>query len=116
MFKGFKYKKNTVGNHKSQNFVHVVFNNGAHDSVGGQPTVGLDIDLPEIAISCGYASAVSVSDETALNAILAAIDNSDYTMPMLLEVQVKKGNRKDLGRPTISPIQNKEAFISFLQK
>lgn len=105
-----------VGNHKPQNYVHVVFNNGAHDSVGGQPTVGLDIDLPEIAISCGYASAVSVSDETALNAILAAIDNGDYTMPMLLEVQVKKGNRKDLGRPTISPIQNKEAFIYFLQK
>lgn len=105
-----------VGSHKPQNYVHVVFNNGAHDSVGGQPTVGLDIDLPEIAISCGYASAVSVSDEKALNTILGAIDSGKYTMPVLLEVRVKKGNRKDLGRPTTTPIQNKEAFISFLQK
>lgn len=105
-----------IGSHKPQNYVHVVFNNGAHDSVGGQPTVGLNINLPKIAISCGYTSAVSVADEKALNTILAAIDNGEYTMPMLLEVQVKKGNRENLGRPTTTPVQNKDAFTYFLQK
>jgi phosphonopyruvate decarboxylase len=36
--------------------------------------------------------------------------------PVLLEIKVKKGNRKDLGRPTTTPIQNKEALMNFLKK
>jgi phosphonopyruvate decarboxylase len=36
--------------------------------------------------------------------------------PLLLEIKVKKGNRKDLGRPTTTPIENKIAFMDNLNK
>lgn len=103
-----------VANKAPKNYVHVVFNNGAHDSVGGQPTVGLKIDLPRIARAVGYKHTYSVTTKEDLEDILPEIKNIDGLV--LLEVKVKKGNRKDLGRPTTTPIQNKEALMEFLSK
>ena len=99
---------------KCKNYVHIVFNNGAHDSVGGQPTVGLKIDLCAVAKAVGYAVTYSVEAMEELKAKLAEIKNAEG--PVLLQICVKKGNRKDLGRPTTTPIQNKEALMAFLQK
>ncbi|MBR4650066.1 MAG: phosphonopyruvate decarboxylase [Bacteroidaceae bacterium] len=101
-----------VASKKATNYIHVVFNNGAHDSVGGQPTVGLGIDLPAIAKAMGYTAVHDVSTAEELNAALAEINNQSG--PILLQIRVKKGNRKDLGRPTTTPIQNKEALMAFL--
>ena len=100
-----------------KNYIHVVFNNGAHDSVGGQPTVGLNIDLPTIAKAVGYKHVVSVDSKEDLEKELSTINCQLSTIggPILLEVRVKKGNRKDLGRPTTTPIQNKEALMAFLK-
>ena len=95
-----------------KNYVHVVFNNGAHDSVGGQPTVGLKIDIPAVAKAVGYREAFSVDTKEALEAVLKEVKATEG--PVLLEVKVKKGNRKDLGRPTTTPVQNKEALMKFL--
>ena len=103
-----------IANKSPKNYIHVVFNNGAHDSVGGQPTVGLKIDLPAVAKSVGYKTVHSVDNKVDLEVILNHVIAQDG--PALLEVKVKKGNRKDLGRPTTTPIQNKEALMSFLQK
>ena len=103
-----------IANKSPKNYIHVVFNNGAHDSVGGQPTVGLKIDLPAVAKAVGYKAVHSVNNKVDLEAILNHVKAQDG--PALLEVKVKKGNRKDLGRPTTTPIQNKEALMSFLQK
>ena len=103
-----------VASKKPVNYIHVVFNNGAHDSVGGQPTVGLKIDLPAIAKASGYNAVYSVSTKDELQNILSTL--SGMTGPVLLEVKVKKGNRKDLGRPTTTPVQNKEALMAFLKK
>ncbi len=94
------------------NFVHVLFNNGAHDSVGGQPTVGLNIDVPAIAMAVGYKHAFTVRTAEDLKTVLGIPEIQDG--PVLLEVQVKKGNRKDLGRPTTTPVQNKTALMNFL--
>ena len=105
-----------VASKKPANFIHVVFNNGAHDSVGGQPTVGLKIDLPAIAKAAGYAAAYSVSTKEELNSQLSILNSQFKAGPVLLEIKVKKGNRKDLGRPTTTPIQNKEALMAFLKK
>lgn len=99
---------------KCKNYVHIVFNNGAHDSVGGQPTVGLKIDFCAIAQAVGYKAAYSVETMEALEAKLAEFKNAEG--PVFLQICVKKGNRKDLGRPTTTPIQNKEAFMEFLNK
>ena len=97
-----------------KNYVHVVFNNGAHDSVGGQPTVGLKIDLCGVAKAVGYKATYSVETMEQLEATLTEIKNAEG--PILLQVCVKKGNRKDLGRPTTTPVQNKEALMEFLKK
>ena len=107
-----------VASKAPKNYVHVVFNNGAHDSVGGQPTVGLKIDLPAVAKAVGYKTVYSVDNKEKLEEILS-IFNSQFSIidaPVFLEVKVKKGNRKDLGRPTTTPIQNKEALMEFLSK
>lgn len=103
-----------VANKAPKNYVHVVFNNGAHDSVGGQPTVGLKIDLPAVAKAVGYKNAFSVDNKEDLLECLKALRLVES--PVLLQVCVKKGNRKDLGRPTTTPVQNKEALMGFLKK
>ena len=103
-----------VASKAPENYIHVVFNNGAHDSVGGQPTVGLHIDLPAIAKAVGYKNTFSVDETDSLRTALAAITKSEG--PTLLEIKVKKGNRKDLGRPTTTPTQNKEALMNFLKR
>jgi phosphonopyruvate decarboxylase len=95
-----------------KNLVHVVFNNGAHDSVGGQPTVGLKIDLPAVAMAVGYRCVCSVDSEDALISTLRNLDEG----PVFIEIKVKKGHRKDLGRPTASPLQVKQSIMQFLQK
>ena len=96
-----------------KNYVHVVFNNGAHDSVGGQPTVGLKIDLCGVAKAVGYKATYSVDTMEQLETILTEMKKEEG--PVFLQVCVKKGNRKDLGRPTTTPVQNKEALMAFLQ-
>ena len=103
-----------VANKAPKNYVHVVFNNGAHDSVGGQPTVGLKIDLPAVAKAVGYKSMYTVETKEYLAELLDKVKGQEG--PVLLVVKVKKGNRKDLGRPTTTPIQNKEALMNFLAK
>ena len=101
-----------VGSKRPENYVHVVFNNGAHDSVGGQPTVGHEIDLVEIAYAMHYEHAVCVWTPEQLK---SALDDMLTDGLQLIEVRVKKGNRKDLGRPTTTPIQNKDALMKFLK-
>lgn len=102
-----------VGSRRPVNYVHVVFNNGAHDSVGGQPTVGHEIDLVGIANAMHYEHAICVETESQLK---EALSDKSVSGLRLIEVRVKKGNRKDLGRPTTTPIQNKEALMAFLNK
>ena len=103
-----------VASKAPKNYVHVVFNNGAHDSVGGQPTVGLKIDLPAVAKAVGYHHTYSVSTKSDLADVIKDIKiHKDLTF---LEIKVRKGNRKDLGRPTTTPIENKEALMNFLKK
>lgn len=103
-----------VASKEPKNYVHVVFNNGAHDSVGGQPTVGLKIDLPAIAQAVGYKHVYSCNTKDELLDLLQDVKNQNG--PIFVQICVKKGNRKDLGRPTTTPIQNKEALMDFLSK
>jgi phosphonopyruvate decarboxylase len=99
-----------IGSRKPKNFRHIVLNNGAHDSVGGQPTIGRKVDIPAIALSCGYGEALSVSSAAGLKQALT----KKCTGPLLIEVKVRKGNRKDLGRPHSTPAENKKALMGAL--
>lgn len=103
-----------VGSRLPKNYVHVVFNNGAHDSVGGQPTVGHCIRLTQIAEAVGYRAVCMVETLDQLQAVLHEVAGMEG--PLFIEVRVKRGNRKDLGRPTTTPIENKEALMFFLQE
>ena len=107
-----------VANKAPRNYVHVVFNNGAHDSVGGLPTVGLKMNLSAIAKAVGYKATISVDNKEELVKQLSTLNSQLSTVggPVLVEIKVKKGNRKDLGRPTTTPIQNKKALMDFLKK
>ena len=99
------------GTSRLPNLKHIVINNGAHDSVGGQPTVGHQIDLQAIARGCGYANAYSASSLKELHDAIQSMHIKESTS-YFLEVKVKKGYRSDLGRPSTSPLQNKMAFMS----
>ncbi|MBL0302361.1 MAG: phosphonopyruvate decarboxylase [Cytophagaceae bacterium] len=98
-----------IGQNANSNFVHILFNNGSHDSVGGQPTVGLNIDFCKIALASGYKNAISLHSFENIAAFFKNINNIDG--PSFIEVVVKKGSRPNLGRPTGSPFENKEKFI-----
>lgn len=105
-----------VASKQPMNLVHVVFNNGAHDSVGGQPTVGLKINLPDIAKAVDYVRIFSVDNKEDLKKVQSSsILPTKLEGAVLLEIRVKKGNRKDLGRPTTTPLANKEALMNFLK-
>ena len=101
-----------VGQSNLANLTHVVLNNGAHDSVGGQPTVGHDIDMPKIAIACGYRDAVTVSEPEDLDRALARLLAADG--PVFIEVKVNKGARPDLGRPKSTPVENRDQLMTAL--
>ena len=98
-----------IGQSNLPNFIHIVLNNGAHDSVGGQPTVGLDINLPKIAKACGYNVTSSVSDERDIIDELFKIKGEKG--PSFLEVIIGKGSRPNLGRPRSTPLENKKSFM-----
>jgi phosphonopyruvate decarboxylase len=91
------------------NLLHLIINNGSHDSVGGQPTAARHVDFPTVAKSCGYSASVSVNTLAELNRALA--NAGDSNGPILLEINVHSGARADLGRPTTSPTENKNAFM-----
>ncbi|MCR5547220.1 MAG: phosphonopyruvate decarboxylase [Bacteroidales bacterium] len=101
-----------TGTNATTNYYHIVFNNGAHDSVGGQPTVGMTVDFPAIAKACRYRNAMSVWTEQELLDALNKLDSMEG--PVLLEIKVAKGARKNLGRPTRTPLQNKDDLMNLL--
>ncbi|MDE6526294.1 MAG: phosphonopyruvate decarboxylase, partial [Muribaculaceae bacterium] len=101
-----------VGQLSPANYIHIVFNNGAHDSVGGQPTIGFRLDLPEIAKASGYANVFSTDDCDTFAALVAQA--SENSGPTFIEIKVRKGARKDLGRPTTTPQANKHALMQNL--
>lgn len=95
------------------NFKHIMFNNEAHDSVGGQPTVMGSVNVADVVYGCGYKhvyQARTVDDITQIWSDFYASDG-----PSLLEIKVKSGARKDLGRPKEKPVENKKMFMNFIK-
>ena len=102
-----------IGDLKIENFKHIIFNNGAHDSVGGQPTLGFDIDFGNIAKSFNYTKVFRIEKLRNFDEIFMNFQKEKG--PCLLEILVNKGARQDLGRPTVSPKENKLDFMSFIK-
>ena len=103
----------TIASVGPTNFKHLLINNGAHESVGGQPTAGFDVDFPAIAKACGYRSTDSTNKVDELPSKLDRLSSSEG--PSLLEIRTQCGSRAELGRPTTSPLENKQAFMRRLR-
>ena len=103
-----------VGANKPKNMVHVVINNGAHETVGGMPTVAGTVDLVAVAKACGYPYAVSVDNFGDLDKELSSAKERGALS--LIEVKCSIGARDDLGRPTTTALENKENFMKYLQE
>lgn len=103
-----------IADHAPDNFFHIVFNNGVHDSVGGQPTSVGVVDVAAAATAFGYRYSASTEDLATLPEHVAAMRAAGG--PALLELKVKPGNRKDIGRPTRTPAEAKAAFMNALQR
>ena len=103
-----------IGANKPNNLIHIVINNGAHETVGGMPTVAEQIDLVAIAKACGYPDTVSVDTFDKLDeALQKARTGKELTF---IEVKCSIGARDDLGRPTKSARENKNDFLNYLKQ
>lgn len=102
-----------AGSSRLLNFVHVLFNNGAHETVGGMPTVSMQVDYQGIARACGYENVYSAGTKEELEVAFVKLDTAHGSV--FLEVKANLKSRVDLGRPTTTPVQNRDAFMEFLK-
>lgn len=102
-----------VGQTNPRNLVHIVINNGAHETVGGMPTVAGKLCLSDVARACGYGLVLRAATYEALDLALAQAAKANCLT--FIEALCGIGAREDLGRPTTTPIQNKEAFMATLR-
>ena len=103
----------TAGHLGAKNFHHVVLDNGAYESTGGQPTTSANVDFAAVALACGFRLAETVADPAELPQTFARHLASQG--PSLLRVVVRTGARKDLGRPRLAPRDGWLRFCGFLQ-
>lgn len=101
-----------IGANQPENLIHVVIDNSAHETVGGMPTVAGKIDLVQIALGCGYKSAVCAESFAELDAALKRAKSEKG--PFFVAVKAAIGSREDLGRPTTTAIENKQNFMRYL--
>lgn len=102
-----------IGGKQLPNMIHVVINNGAHESVGGMPVRSGSLDIASIAAACGYSRVLTADSEESLD--LALHDAASYKNgPVLIEIRCACSSRNDLGRPVTTPIMNRDALMSFI--
>jgi len=102
-----------IASERPKNFHHIIFNNEVHDSVGGQPTPVGTLDVPALALACGYAQAKSIKTKEDIPRTMKSFARRDG--PSMLEIRIRPGARGNLTRPAFTPIQNKELFMTFLK-
>lgn len=103
-----------IGSLKPKNLVHILINNGAHETVGGMPTVLDKVNIIKLAEACGYKKIYSVNSFKELdNALIDTKNNNELSF---IEVKSSIGARDDLGRPTTTAKENKEKFMNYLSK
>lgn len=102
----------TIGKQQPANFHHIVFDNQAHESTGGQPTNSDAVNFRDMALASGYRSAIEISTTDEIDQAFGAF--ARQAGPNMLIVKIKIGSRSDLTRPADSPIERKQAFMRYL--
>ena len=105
-----------IGKRSPARLVHVVINNGAHETVGGMPVCSGALNLMKAAEAAGYARIASADSEETLEAVLREITDIETNGPVFLEIRCACGARSDLGRPTTTPQENRDALMRFVTK
>ena len=99
----------TIGHYAPEGFHHIIFDNQAHDSTGGQPTCSDTVKFNEIAVASGYKAGRIVETKEELEKVFPLFKKEKG--PSLLVVKVKKGARGNLGRPVNLPVEYKKDFM-----
>ena len=102
----------TVGAYQPANLIHILLDNGVHDSTGGQATVSASVDFAAIALACGYAYAASC--ETLGSFEDAYRKASAQSGPSMIHLHIAPGSMEKLGRPTVGPVEVSRRFKAFL--
>ena len=105
-----------IGQRQPHRMVHVVIDNGAHETVGGLPVCGGSLNLSVLSMASGYPQRLTADSEESLHSALAIIHASPENGPFFLDVKCACGARKDLGRPTTTPEANKNMLMEFVTK
>lgn len=103
-----------IGGKSPSNLIHIVLDNGAHETVGGMPTISTEIDFCGIATACRYKSARTIYSPEQIKPVLKKIKNADG--PHFIRILTAHGARKDLGRPNNTPAENKVLFMKYLEE
>jgi phosphonopyruvate decarboxylase len=102
----------TIGAQQPGGLIHVLLDNGVHDSTGGQATVSPGVDFCAVALACGYRAAWACDDVPGFEAALrAALDGAG---PVLVHARIRPGSMASLGRPTVAPHEVAQRFRAFL--
>lgn len=101
----------TIGTYGPPNLLHLLLDNGVHESTGGQATVSAQIDFAQIAMACGYRSALETD---ALGPITQWLRSSPLTGPRFARALIRPGIPSDLPRPSASPIEVKTRLMRHL--
>ena len=102
----------TIGAYQPPALLHVVLDNGVHDSTGGQSTVSASVDFAAVALACGYAAAFSCDTLEGFAAAFAQART--LPGPVLLHMRIRPGSLVKLGRPTIAPHEVAQRFRAFI--
>lgn len=97
---------------KPRNMVHVVINNAAHETVGGMPVCEGALDVSAAARAAGYPLVLRADTAETLDAAVHEAMAAERLT--LIEVMCAVGSRADLGRPTTTPRENRDALMRFL--
>lgn len=102
----------TIGYYRPSNMLHILLDNGIHDSTGGQATVSGGIDFTALASAMAYPQSIHIHDLDELKQEVRAWHRSGGLS--FLYVAIAKGTKKDLGRPKVTPPQVRARFMEFL--
>jgi phosphonopyruvate decarboxylase len=102
----------TIGFYQPSNLLHIILDNEAHDSTGGQQTASGIVRFASIAAAANYRSAFAVDRAEELREAVRRLRHRPG--PSLLHVKIQPGSPENLGRPTVPPHEVKERFIQFL--
>lgn len=104
----------TNGFYGPKNLLHILLDNGSHDSTGGQFTVSDNVCFTRIAASCGYTKSVLINSLEELHTRISEWKSKPELT--FLHMFVKPGSKEDLGRPKIKPAEVKNRLTRFLNE